>query len=39
MSHAPSSSLSGTQFLTLKSGGINYPEGPENYNSTEMKYK
>jgi hypothetical protein len=31
--------LSGTQLLsTLKSGGIDDPEGPENYNNTEVKY-
>jgi hypothetical protein len=30
--------LSGTQFSTLKSAGINDPEGSENYNNTEVKY-
>jgi hypothetical protein len=30
--------LSGTQFSTLNSAGINDPEGPEKYNNTEMKY-
>jgi hypothetical protein len=30
--------LSGTQFSTHKSTGINDPEGPEKYNNTEMKY-
>jgi hypothetical protein len=36
----PSSStgLSGTQFSTLNSAGINDPEGPEKYNNTEVKY-
>jgi hypothetical protein len=27
---SPSTGLSGTQFSTLKSAGINDPEGPEN---------
>jgi hypothetical protein len=27
--------LSGTQFSTLNSAGINDPEGPEKYNNTE----
>jgi hypothetical protein len=31
-----STSLSGTQFSTLKSVGINDPKGPENYNNTEI---
>jgi hypothetical protein len=30
--------LSGTQFSTLNSAGINDPEGPEKYNNTEVKY-
>jgi hypothetical protein len=30
--------LSGTQFSTLSSAGINDPEGPEKYNNTEVKY-
>jgi hypothetical protein len=30
--------LSGTQFSTLNSAGINDPEGQEKYNNTEMKY-
>jgi hypothetical protein len=34
----PSTDLSDTQFSTLKSVGINYPERPERYNNTEMKY-
>jgi hypothetical protein len=29
--------LSGTQFSTLNSAGINDPEGPEKYNNTEVK--
>jgi hypothetical protein len=29
--------LSGTQFSTLYSAGINNPEGPEKYNNTEVK--
>jgi hypothetical protein len=28
----PSTGLSGTQFATLNSAGINDPEGPEKYN-------
>jgi hypothetical protein len=35
---APSTGLSGTQFLTLNSDGINDPERPEKYNNTEVKY-
>jgi hypothetical protein len=34
----PSTGLSGTQFSTLKSAGINDPEGPQKYNNTEVKY-
>jgi hypothetical protein len=30
--------LSGTQFSTLNSAGINDPEGPAKYNNTEVKY-
>jgi hypothetical protein len=30
--------LSGTQFSTLNSAGINDPEGPEKYNIIEVKY-
>jgi hypothetical protein len=30
--------LSGTQFSTLKSAGINDPEEPEKYNNIEVKY-
>jgi hypothetical protein len=30
--------LSGTQFSTLYSDGINDPEGPEKLNNTEVKY-
>jgi hypothetical protein len=30
--------LSGTQFSTLYSAGINDPEGPEKYHNTEVKY-
>jgi hypothetical protein len=30
--------LSGTQFSTLNSAGINDPKGPEKYNNTEVKY-
>jgi hypothetical protein len=37
ISHAPSTGLSGTQFSTLKSAGLNDPEGPEKYNNTELK--
>jgi hypothetical protein len=33
----PSTGLSGTQFSTPNSAGINDPEGPEKYNNTEMK--
>jgi hypothetical protein len=36
--HATSTGLSGTQFSTLNSAGINDPEGPEKYNNTEVKY-
>jgi hypothetical protein len=34
----PSTGLSGTQFSTIKSVGINDPdpEGPEKYNNTEV---
>jgi hypothetical protein len=35
--HAPSTGLSGTQFSTLYSAGINDPEGPEKYNNTKVK--
>jgi hypothetical protein len=35
--HAPSTGLSGTQFSTLNSAGINDPEGPEKHNNTEVK--
>jgi hypothetical protein len=28
--------LSGTQFSTLNNAGINDPEGPEQYNNTEV---
>jgi hypothetical protein len=31
--------LSGTQFSTLNSTGINDPEGPEKYNNTEVGYR
>jgi hypothetical protein len=31
--------LSGTQFSTLNSAGINDPEGPEKYNNTENAEK
>jgi hypothetical protein len=31
--------LSGTQFSTLKSAGINNLEEPEKYNNTEVKYR
>jgi hypothetical protein len=31
--------LSGTQFSTLNSAGINDPEGPAKYNNTEVKYR
>jgi hypothetical protein len=34
----PSNGLSGTQFSTLNSDGINDPEGPEKYNNTEVKH-
>jgi hypothetical protein len=34
----PNTGLSGTQFSTHNSAGINDPEGPEKYNNTEMKY-
>jgi hypothetical protein len=34
----PITGLSGTQFTTLNSPGINDPEGPEKYNNTEVKY-
>jgi hypothetical protein len=34
--HAPSTGLSGTQFSTLNSAGINDREGPEKYNNTEV---
>jgi hypothetical protein len=34
----PSTGLSCTQFSTLKSAGLNDPEGPEKYNNTEVKY-
>jgi hypothetical protein len=34
--HAPSTGLSGAQFSTLNSAGINDPEGPEKYNNTEV---
>jgi hypothetical protein len=37
--HAPSTGLSGTQFSTLNSAGINDPEGPDKYNNTEEKLK
>jgi hypothetical protein len=33
----PGTGLSATQFLTLKSAGLNYPEVPEKYNKTEVK--
>jgi hypothetical protein len=33
-----STGLSGTQFSTLKSPGLNDPEGPEKYNSHETIY-
>jgi hypothetical protein len=36
--HAPSTGLSGTQFSTINSAGINDPEGPEKYYNTEVKY-
>jgi hypothetical protein len=36
--YAPSTGLSGTQFSTLNSTGMNDPEGPEKYNNTEVKY-
>jgi hypothetical protein len=31
--------LSGTQFSTLKSADIYDPEGPGNFNNTEVKYE
>jgi hypothetical protein len=34
----PGTGLSGTQFSTLNSAGINDPEGPEKYINTEVKY-
>jgi hypothetical protein len=34
----PSTDLSGTQFSTLKSAGLNDPEEPEKNNNTEVKY-
>jgi hypothetical protein len=34
----PGIGLSGTQFATLNSAGINDPEGPEKCNNTEVKY-
>jgi hypothetical protein len=34
----PSTGLSGTKLSTLKSAGLNYPERPEKYNNTEVKY-
>jgi hypothetical protein len=37
--HAPFTSLSGNQCSTLNSAGINDPEGPEQYNNTEVKYE
>jgi hypothetical protein len=37
MQHSSHPGLSDTQFSALKSAGINYPEGPEKYN-TEVKY-
>jgi hypothetical protein len=36
--YAPSTGLGVTHFSTLNSAGINNPEGPEQYNNTEMKY-
>jgi hypothetical protein len=33
-----SADLSGTQFSTLNSAGINDPEEAEKYNNTEVKY-
>jgi hypothetical protein len=36
--HAPGTGLSGTQFSTLNSAGINDPEGPEQYNHTGKKF-
>jgi hypothetical protein len=36
--HAPSTGLSGTQLSTLNIVGINYPEGPEKYINTDVKY-
>jgi hypothetical protein len=36
--HAPSTCFSGTQLSTLKSAGLNDPEGPEKHNNTEVKY-
>jgi hypothetical protein len=36
--HASSTGLSGLQFSTLNSAGVNDPEGPEKYNITEVKY-
>jgi hypothetical protein len=33
-----STGLSGTQFSTLHSDGINDHEGPEQYNNTKVKY-
>jgi hypothetical protein len=35
--HAPTG-LNGTKFKTLKSAGLNDPEGTKNYNKTEVKY-
>jgi hypothetical protein len=35
----PSTGLSGSQFSTQKSAGINDPKGPEKYYNTEMKYE
>jgi hypothetical protein len=36
---SPSIGLSGTQFSTLNSAGINNPEGSEKYNNTEVNYR
>jgi hypothetical protein len=36
--HGPYQDLSGTQFSTLNSSGINDPEEQEKYNNSEVKY-
>jgi hypothetical protein len=37
--YSQNTGLSGTQYATLKSAGLNYPEGLDKYNNTEVKYK